>query len=122
MPPTRHLFSIKCLFRHAPMSDDKAAHIYEERITTWLAENEDEAIQLAETEAYDYANSLSQGSEHPVEYIHYCMAYSTQEEQFASGLETFSLMRDSDLNPDEYIDSFYDTGSERTRTKPQTEN
>jgi len=31
------------------------------------------------------------------------------------GMEVFSLMRDSDLPPREYLDSFFDTGSERTQ-------
>jgi hypothetical protein len=31
----------------------------------------------------------------------------------AHGAEVFSLMRDSELAPDDYIDRFFDTGQER---------
>lgn len=29
------------------------------------------------------------------------------------GAEVFSLMRDSDLEPDDYLDAFFSTGNER---------
>ncbi|WGX98091.1 hypothetical protein [Nocardioides sp. L-11A] len=32
------------------------------------------------------------------------------------GAEVFSLMRSSELNPDDYLDTFFDTGDERLRT------
>jgi hypothetical protein len=32
------------------------------------------------------------------------------------GAEVFSLMRDSQLAPAEYLDAFFDTGSERQQT------
>ncbi len=32
------------------------------------------------------------------------------------GTKVFSLMRDSDFSPDEYLDHFHDTGTERART------
>jgi hypothetical protein len=34
----------------------------------------------------------------------------------ADGAEIFSLMRDSDLAPEDYLDSFFDTGTEGQRT------
>ena len=30
----------------------------------------------------------------------------------ADGAEIFSLMRDSDLDPEDYLDTFFDTGEE----------
>ena len=34
-------------------------------------------------------------------------------EPLGDGAEVFSLMRDSDLTPHEYLDHFFDTGDER---------
>ena len=34
----------------------------------------------------------------------------------ASGVEVFSLLRESGLAPSEYIDAFFDSGTERERT------
>ena len=44
------------------------------------------------------------------------MAYAMDDGPLGSGHELFSLMRDSDLSPDEYVDRFHHTGAERTRT------
>lgn len=100
-------FSVRCLFRWEPKPGRKAQHLYEERITLWQAEDIDAAIQLAEEEARTYAE------ENGVEYLEYWQAYTLFSEVEAHGVEVFSLLRESDLEPEEYLDAFFDTGLER---------
>ena len=49
-------YSVRCIFRWGPRQDQKAKHLYEERITLWQAESIDHAIELAEQEAEVYAS------------------------------------------------------------------
>lgn len=98
-------FGVRCVFRWS------RPPTYEERITLWRAESLDDAIAKAEAEAADYASRL--GSD----YLDIAQAYWIGSVQPVHGSEVFSLMRDSELEPDDYLDSFYDTGQERQRTE-----
>jgi hypothetical protein len=98
-------FGVRCIFRWSQPPT------YEERITLWRAESLDDAIARAEADAAAYAARL--GSE----YLDIAQAYWIGPEQPVHGSEVFSLMRDSELEPDDYLDSFYDTGQERQRTE-----
>lgn len=102
-------YTVRSVIRWAPRSDQKLKFIYEERITAWNAESLDEAIELAEVEANRYATkekfwalSLFQG-------------YWLFDDVgcIPQGAEVFSLLRESDLEPDAYLDTFFDTGEER---------
>jgi hypothetical protein len=97
-------FGVRCIFRWSQPPT------YEERITLWEAESLDEAIAKAEAEAATYAERLDS------EYLDIAQAYWIGPAQPANGSETFSLMRDSELDADDYLDTFYDTGQERQRT------
>jgi hypothetical protein len=97
-------FGVRCVFRWAQPPT------YEERITLWEAESLDDAIAMAETEAAAYARRLDS------EYLEIAQAYWIGPSRPAHGSEAFSLMRDSELEPDEYLDTFFDTGQERQRT------
>lgn len=103
-------FSVRCLFRWDSMPDGQAAHVYEERITLWRAENSHAAIELAEREADRYA------SETGATFLSCSQAYELAEPLDAHGVEAFSLLRDSDLEPSVYLETFFDTGSERQQT------
>lgn len=103
-------FSVRCIFRWEPRVDQTRKYLYEERVTLWRASNVDEAISLAESEAKTYA------SEPGSEYLQYCQAYALFDEVEAHGVEVFSLLRDSDLEAAQYLDTFFDTGSEREHT------
>jgi hypothetical protein len=103
-------FSVRCIFRWEPRSDQARKHLYEERITLWSADDIDAAIALAEDEARSYV------SESGGEYLDCCQAYAMFEDLEANGVEVFSLLRDSDLAPSQYVDAFFDTGSEHERT------
>ena len=82
---------------------------YEERITLWQASSADEAIARAEEEAVEYAAGIE---ETPVTYLGLAQCFHLFDVP-EDGAEIFSLMRDSDLDHDDYIDSFFDTGAER---------
>ncbi|MGB9373834.1 MAG: hypothetical protein WCA82_06720 [Jiangellales bacterium] len=92
-------FGVRCVF-HDPEGT------YEERVTIWQAGTFDEAVLLAEAEATEYAADVG------ANFLGFAQAYVMPEEP-SSGAEVFSLLRDSDLDPDEYLDAFFDTGDER---------
>lgn len=96
-------YGVRCVFRwvqweHTP---------YEERITLWRASSSDEAIELAWQEADRYA-----GENGFIE-VGYSQAYAMDEDiELGQGVEVFSLLRDSELPPDEYLERFFRTGRE----------
>jgi hypothetical protein len=82
---------------------------YEERVTVWRAASFEEADRLAEAEAVEYAE-LAQA--HLLAFSQLYRAGETPKE----GSEVFSLLRDSDLEPDDYLDHFFNDGEERQGT------
>ena len=84
-------------------------HLYEERITIWVADDIDEAIKLAEQEAESYADSID------AEYLGLAQGFSLFEKIESSGTEVYSLLRESNLEPEKYLDRFFDTGDEHQR-------
>lgn len=82
---------------------------YEERITTWLADDMDAAIALAEAEVEEYCEILDYVSTG----LFQAFWMADDPGPMISGVETFSLIRESDLPADEYIDRYFDTGHER---------
>ena len=102
-------YAVRCVFRSAWTVEEHAEtpdeQLYEERITLWQATSVEEAIALAEGEALEYAGDED-------EYLEIAQAYQLYEGP-AQGVEVFSLMRSSDLEPDAYLDAFFDTGAER---------
>ncbi len=101
---TRGWFGVRCVFRWSRPST------YEERITLWEADSLDDAIAKAEAEARAYAERLNS------EFLDIAQAYWIGADRPEAGSEVFSLMRDSTLESDDYLDAFYDTGRERQRT------
>ena len=96
-------FGVRCVFAWSGWEGKP----FEERITLWRARSLDHAIELAEQEAGDYAE------EHGFEYLHLSQAYAiTEGSAIGSGTEVFSLLRDSDLAPDDYLNTFFSTGRE----------
>jgi hypothetical protein len=82
-------------------------NIYEERLTLWAVPDVEEAVETAEQEARGYADSISECT-----YVGLAQAYQLPESP-GHGAEVFSLMRDSALEPDAYLNTFFDTGTER---------
>jgi len=98
-------FSVRCIFRWEPHQGQKANYLYEERITLWRAKNIEDAIEKAEKEADEYASEN-------MEFLGYSQAYALFESVPIDGIEIFSLLRESNLAPKEYVDAFFDTGRE----------
>jgi len=95
------VYSVRCLFAYEGG--------YEERITLWRADSFAAAIALAEQEAEEFAERVE------MPYVGLAQCYHLFEDPAAQGAEVYSLMRNSDLAPDDYIDAFFDTGTERQR-------
>lgn len=105
-------YAVRCIFRQQFLEDLEGADasIYEERITLWRARSGDHAIELAEEEAGEYAALLEAG----VEYLGLAQSYRLADEP-GHGSEVFSLLRESELDREAYLDTFFDTGTERQR-------
>ena len=109
-PPSTRWVSVRCLFEVQPGNHRKGeARTYEERATLWQASNLDEAIALAEAEAEEYAGVVDH------RYLGLAQAFSLADEP-GHGAEVFSLIRDSELSPTKYLDTFFDTGTEYQQT------
>jgi hypothetical protein len=93
-------FAVRCVLRVAELN------LYEERITLWRTDSFEEAIALAETEVEDHARIVES------EYVGLAQAYRLAD-QPGHGAEVFSLMRESQLDPETYIATFFSTGTER---------
>ena len=99
-------FAVRTIFRFDPRADSDRP-TYEERVLLFAADDEDAAIAKAEVEAAEYAALFGD-----------CTALGFQQsfaltEEVGDGAEVFSLMWNSDLEPDDYLDRFFDTGDER---------
>ena len=104
-------YGVKLVFRHTNLDVKvSGSSVYEERVILVNAASEDEAISLAESEANEYAKYLS-----GCEYLDFASCFHTYEDKIIHLSEVYSVMRESSLAAEEYIDKFYDTGSERER-------
>lgn len=103
-------YGIKCIFRHLNLdTEEPGAFVYEERIVLVSASSDDEAISLAEKDAIDYAKDTV------CEYLEFATSFHIFDDKVVSLSEVYSEMRESSLEPDEYLDYFYDTGNERVK-------
>lgn len=102
-------YAAKCIFRHdqfEPRGDK--VYVYEERIVLVQAKDLESAIEKAEKDAFEYANSGTV-------YLEYVNVFNLYEYILHNGSELYSEMRSSDLGSEEYIDQFYDTGYEHSQ-------
>lgn len=96
-------YSVRCVFR-----DRDSARLVEERITLWRVGSFPEAIELAEHEAEGYASDLN------LRYLGLAQAFKLSQEP-GDGAEMFSLMRETDRPDEDYLTTFFNTGTERQR-------
>jgi hypothetical protein len=91
-------------------SDDR---VYEERITLWRRADADQAADAALEESAEYAADVD-GEDCGLAQVYepYGDDMGGLRTQ-AEGCEIFSLARQSDLTPSQYLDRFFDTGAER---------
>jgi len=97
-------YAVRSLFRLA----DERDSAYEERITLWQAGSADEALERAAAEAAEYAEFA--GATYLAEFG---QTYHLADAPPRDGAEVFSLVRDSALPPQPYVDRFFATGQER---------
>ena len=102
-------YGAKCIFLHTGI-ESSPAQVYEERVILVRAESLDDAITRAEVMAEEYAHDLDGCS-----YTGFVDVFHIYDENVGEGTEVYSLMRTSDLGKDEYLNRFYDTGTERTQ-------
>jgi hypothetical protein len=100
-------FAVRSIYRFGAQDDRRPT--YEERVVLFEAATADVAIARAEVEAVAYAEVL--GDCEPTGLF---QSYWLFDEP-GDGAEVFSLMRSSELEPDDYLDSFFDTGDERVK-------
>jgi len=103
-------YSAKCVFRHRAHVADLHKFVYEERVIVLRADDLNEAVRRAEDEAKQYATSLE-----GVEFTGFVAAYDTGEDEITDLTEVYSILRDSDLQSDAFLDRYYDDRSERTQ-------
>lgn len=113
MSDERRWFSVRCVFA-VGWPPEAAGETYEERITLWRAQSAEEAVTRAQGEALEYAATIEDA---PSKYTGLAQCFQLDDEP-GDGAEIFSLMRDSKLPADDYLDKFFDTGSERQGTLP----
>jgi hypothetical protein len=94
-------YSVRCVFQ--TRSGDGFA--YEERVTLWQSDSIDEAIAMAEAEAAAHAEETRAA------YTGMAQAYWLPVPP-STGTQVFSLVRESELESDDYLDQFFDTGRE----------
>ncbi|ROP44674.1 hypothetical protein [Pseudokineococcus lusitanus] len=107
-PQSSGWVAVRCIFH----SELDGTGMYEERVTLWRTSSMDEAVERAEAEAHEYAAILSTPPADPTEYVGLAQAYLLSDTP-GDGAEVFSLIRGSDLEPEDYLDTFFDTGTER---------
>ena len=100
--------AVRCIFR----THFGEQQVYEERVTLWHEADMDRAIELAEAEAHRYVQRSGAPEDGVLEFVGLAQAYQLDDEP-GHGAEVFSMMRASALEPEAYLDAFFDTGSER---------
>lgn len=109
---TEPWYGIKLVFRHSNLEVEMpGASVYEERVILVSANSEDEAISLAELEAVEYAKDVD-----GCEYLEFASCFHIYEEKIVHLSEVYSVMRESSLSSEQYLDTFYDTDLERERS------
>lgn len=91
-------YGVRCIF-------EVEEHLYEERILIWQAATFSDALQAAEGEAREYAGQIEG------QYLGLTQGFSVHND-LGNGTEVFSLIRREELAPEEYLDTFFNTGKE----------
>lgn len=101
-------YAARCVFRWLDVTPETPGHhLYEERIVLFRAESFEEALRRAEDEARDYASSLD------MEFLKCVDIFHLFDRKIGDRTEVFSLIRESELPSDEYVQQFFDTGKKR---------
>ncbi len=101
-------YGVRLVYQHNRLS----GHAYEERILIVRAKSAEAAIEMAE------AISVQEYEDESTVRLEYAMTFNIFDCDgpcLPPGTEVFSLIRDSDLTPDEYLNRFHTTGAERSQ-------
>lgn len=97
-------YSVRCVFS---LVAPDGSPVFEERVTLWRSKSFEQAVALAEAEAQQYAEEVEG------QYLGFAQAFHLPSgPDLEQGVEAFSLIRASDLDPDAYLDRYVDTGDE----------
>ena len=102
-------YGIRTIYEHLNRAHGQD-RVYEERIVIVEAESNEEAMEKAEREAESYASE-------DVNYLGYAIGFHMFGPP-GEGVEVFSLTRASRMEPERYLDRFFDTGRERSLARP----
>jgi len=102
-------YGARTVYKHSLKNNTPESSLYEERIVVLQAQSFNDAIVEAEKEANEYANDKS-----TARYLGYVNVFKLFDDTIENKTEVYSLMRDSSLDPTDYLNTFFDTGSERT--------
>jgi Domain of unknown function (DUF4288) len=103
-------FSAKTIYKHHRVEAGTPKVVFEERVVLFRAMSFEEAIVQAEAEAREYRGSAGE-----TVYLDFVNVYHLFDASVGHRTEVYSLMRESNLSNKEYLDTFYDTGQERTQ-------
>ena len=97
-------FAVRCIIELQGDSRLSKLHRYEERITLWTASDFDSAIAMAELEAKEYGKE-------EVGVLGFAQAFELYDTVVSerNGAEVFSLIHESDLAPNDFIDRHFET-------------
>lgn len=80
---------------------------YEERTVVFRATNTENALNIAEKEAIEYAKNIGD-----IKFMGYSETFKLTDNELDSGTEVYSCMRYSDLDASSYVKRFMKTGNE----------
>lgn len=103
-------FSAKTIYKHNRVENGTPKVVFEERVVLFQAASFDEAIAQAETEAQEYC-----GKSGETIYLGFVDVYHLFDISVGHRTEVYSLMRESALPDKDYLNTFYDTGHERSQ-------
>ena len=103
-------YGTRCIIDMTPESINSKKYLYEERITVWRANDIDEAIDKSEKEVREYCKANG-----GMAYTGLCQAYWMFDSIEKDGVEVFSLLRESNLECDNYLDRFFSTEDEKQK-------
>ena len=106
-------YGVRSVFDCPKEEFNTLAYLYEERVTVWKADDIDAALDRAIDEAKSYADANG------FTYSGLAQAFWMFSRIDVNGVEVFSLLRESDLEIEQYLDSFFSNGHERHKNDDQ---
>lgn len=97
-------YAVRCVLV-TPRAEDET--LYQERVTLWRSDSQEEAMRRAEADAEEYVTLMGDMS-----YSGFAQLYVLADEP-EDGAEIFALVRSSKLGTTDYLSRFFDTGDER---------